>query len=246
MFLELSTVLRLINSEDFESTETIRGCNHNRIRQFRQAQSVMNSQTDASDSELLQSMLAGEEEALAVLYRRRQGGIYRFALQMCGSRTLAEDVTQEAFMVLIRDGQTFDPERGSVNSFLMGVTRNLLLRRLQRERFYVPMADDSDDETTRPKSFLASDCPLEELSRSETVTSVRMAVLALPERYREVVVLCDLQDMSYVEAAEVLSCAVGTVRSRLHRARALLIEKLRPARPEEAAATTAKSARCFA
>jgi len=209
----------------------------------------MNPHTDPSDGELLQSMLAGEEEALAALYRRRQGGIYRFALQMCGSKTLAEDVTQEAFMVLIRDGQTFDPERGSVNGFLMGVTRNLLLRRLQRERFYVPMEDDSDDEAKGPKSFPACDGPpgpLDELSRSEAITSVRIAVLALPERYREVVVLCDLQDMSYVEAAEVLSCAVGTIRSRLHRARALLIEKLRPARQEEAASTTAKSARCFA
>jgi RNA polymerase sigma-70 factor (ECF subfamily) len=206
----------------------------------------MTAHTDASDSELLQSMLAGEEEALAALYRRRQGGIYRFALQMCGSRTLAEDVTQEAFMVLIRDGQTFDPERGSLNSFLMGVTRNLLLRRLQREKFYVPMEDEADDAGTQSKSFPASDGPLEELSRSEAITSVRVAVLALPERYREVVVLCDLQDMSYVEAAEVLSCAVGTVRSRLHRARALLIEKMRPARQEEAASGTAKSARCFA
>ncbi len=194
-------------------------------------------------------MLAGEEEALATLYRRRQGGIYRFALQMCGSRALAEDVTQEAFMVLIRDGQTFDPERGSLNGFLMGVARNLLLRRLQRERFYVAMEaseEDSDNVATTHKSFLMTGGPLEDLSRTEAINSVRAAVLALPERYREVVVLCDLQEMSYVEAAEILSCAVGTVRSRLHRARALLIEKLRPARQEEAASTTAKSARCFA
>lgn len=191
-------------------------------------------------------MLAGEEEALTTLYRRRQGGIYRFAMQMCGSQALAEDVTQEVFMVLIRDGQTFDPTRGSLNAFLMGVARNLLLRRLQRERFYVPMEEDSDEETTTRISFPTTDGPLEDLSRIETVNSVRMAVLALPERYREVVVLCDLQEMSYVEAAEILSCAVGTVRSRLHRARALLIDKLRPAREEEAASTTAKSARCFA
>jgi RNA polymerase sigma-70 factor (ECF subfamily) len=68
--------------------------------------------------------------------------------------------------------------------------------------------------------------------------------LALPERYREVVVLCDLQEMSYAEAAEILGCAVGTVRSRLHRARALLTEKLRPVKDEEAAEV--KSARCFA
>src|SRR6266550_3687114 len=191
-------------------------------------------------------MLAGEQEALTVLYRRRQGGIYRFALQMCGSRALAEDVTQEAFMVLIRHGQTFDPERGSLNGFLMGVARNLLLRRLQRERFYAPIEDESDNEAATREPFLTTGGPLEELSRIETINAVRTAVLALPERYREVVVLCDLQEMSYVEAAEVLSCAVGTIRSRLHRARALLIDKLRPARDEEAASSTAKSARCFA
>jgi RNA polymerase sigma-70 factor (ECF subfamily) len=207
---------------------------------------AMKPEDNPSDGELFQSMLAGDEEALAALYHRRQGGIYRFAVQMCGSQALAEDVTQEVFMVLIRDGQTFDPTRGSLNAFLVGVARNLLLRRLQRERFYVPMEEDSHDEATTHKSFLTADGPLEDLSRMETVNSVRMAVLALPERYREVVVLCDLQEMSYVEAAEVLSCAVGTVRSRLHRARALLIEKLRPAREEEAASTTAKSARCFA
>jgi RNA polymerase sigma-70 factor (ECF subfamily) len=191
-------------------------------------------------------MLAGEGEALTALYRRRQGGIYRFAVQMCGSQALAEDVTQEVFMVLIRDGQTFDPTRGSLNAFLMGVARNLLLRRLQRERFYVPMEDDAADEATAQVSSPTAGGPLEDLSRIETINSVRMAVLALPGRYREVVVLCDLQEMSYVEAAEVLSCAVGTVRSRLHRARALLIDKLRPAREKEAASTTAKSARCFA
>lgn len=191
-------------------------------------------------------MLAGEEEALTALYRRRQGGVYRFALQMCGSQVLAEDVTQEVFMVLIRDGQTFDPARGSLNAFLVGVARNLLLRRLQRERFYAPIEDNSDDDTTAHESFTTADGPLEELSRLETISSVRMAVLALPERYREVVVLCDLQEMSYIEAAEVLNCAVGTVRSRLHRARALLIDKLRPVRQEEVAPTTVKTARCFA
>jgi len=189
-------------------------------------------------------MLAGDEEALAALYRRRQGGIYRFALQMCGFQALAEDVTQEVFMALIRNGETFDPTRGSLNAFLVGVARNLLLRRLQRERFYAPIDDNSDDDTATHESFVTADGPLDELSRIETINSVRMAVLALPERYREVVVLCDLQEMSYLEAAEVLGCAVGTVRSRLHRARALLIEKMRPAQEEEA--VDVKSARCFA
>ncbi len=206
----------------------------------------MKTQPDPSDSELLQSMLAGHEEALAALYRRRQRGIYRFALQMCGSQSLAEDVTQEVFMVLIREGHTFDPARGSLNAYLLGVARNHVLRRLQRERFYAPMEDSADDESiTYQRSSVVSG-PLDDLSRTEVIDSVRRAVLALPERYREVVVLCDLQEMSYAETAEVLGCAIGTVRSRLHRARALLIEKLRFARVEGATGTAVKSARCFA
>ncbi len=191
-------------------------------------------------------MSAGEEEALTALYRRRQGGIYRFALQMCGSRALAEDVTQEVFIVLIREGHGFDPDRGTLNTFLVGVARNLLLQRLRRERFYAPLEENGDGETTTFKSLQAVDGPLEEFTRMESIASLRTAVLALPTRYREVVVLCDLQEMSYVEAAEVLGCAVGTVRSRLHRGRGLLIEKLRPAREERASETPAKSARCFA
>jgi len=203
----------------------------------------MSSKTDASDSELLQSMLAGDEKALAALYQRRARDVFRFALQMCGSQALADDVTQEVFMVLIREGHTFDAARGSLNAFLLGVARNHVLRRLRRERFYVSMEEDSQSDTAQNLSR-TTDNPLDDLSRSETIESVRKAVLALPERYREVVVLCDLQEMSYLEAAEILGCAVGTVRSRLHRARALLLEKMRPVEEEEA--VDVKSARCFA
>ena len=204
----------------------------------------MKTQTQPSDSELLQSMRAGDEEAFAALYRRRQRGIYRFAFQMCGSQAVAEDVTQEVFMVLIHEGHTFDPARGSLNAFLMGVARNHVLRRLRRERFYVAIEEDSESDVKH--AALTNAGPLDELSRTETIELVREAVLVLPERYREVVVLCDLEEMSYAEAAEILNCAIGTVRSRLHRGRALLIEKLRPTYEEETAPATTKSARCFA
>ena len=206
----------------------------------------MNLKNDLSDSELLRSMLAGDEEALALLYRRRQGAIYRFALQMSGSKTIAEDVTQEVFLFLMREGQVFDPARGSVSAFLMGVARNHVLRRLRVEQLLAPLGDDSDDDG--PFLHASSDlCPLDDLTRAETIESVRKAVLSLPSKYREVVVLCELQDISYGETAEILGCAIGTVRSRLHRARALLLEKLRPAAAvEETGSTTVKSARCFA
>lgn len=206
----------------------------------------MNLQSDLNDTELLRSMLAGSEEALAQLYRRRQAGIYRFALQMSGSKTIAEDVTQEVFLFLMRDGHVFDPARGSVSAFLFGVARNYVLRRLRVEQLLAPLGDDGEDDV--PLLHPATDlCPLEDLTRAETIESVRKAILSLPSKYREVVVLCELQDISYGETAEILGCAIGTVRSRLHRARALLLAKLRPANEvEETGSATVKSARCFA
>jgi RNA polymerase sigma-70 factor, ECF subfamily len=202
--------------------------------------------SDLNDSELLRSMLAGDEEALSVLYRRRQGGVYRFALQMSGSKTVAEDVTQEVFLFLMRDGHVFDPARGSVSAFLLGVARNYVLRRMRVEQQLTPLGDDFDDDV--PVLHASTDlCPLEDLTRAETIESVRRAVLSLPSKYREVVVLCELQDISYGETAEILGCAIGTVRSRLHRARALLLAKLRSAaEAEDEDSATVKSARCFA
>ena len=146
----------------------------------------------------------------------------------------------------MREGQVFDPARGSVSAFLFGVARNHVLRRLRVEHLLAPLSDDSDDDAPflPPSSDL---CPLDDLTSAETIESVRKAVLSLPSKYREVVVLCELQDVSYGETAEILGCAIGTVRSRLHRARALLLEKLRPAAAvEETGSATVKSARCFA
>ena len=205
----------------------------------------MTQRNDLSDNELLRLMLAGDEEALAQLYRRRQASVYRFALQMSGSKSIAEDVTQEVFLFLMRDGHVFDPGRGALGSFLLGVARNHVLRRLRVDHLLAPLGDDDDE---GPALQAGTDlCPLDDLTRAETIEAVRKAVLSLPPKYREVVVLCELQDVSYVETAEILGCAIGTVRSRLHRARALLLTKLRPAESVAGAdAASLKSARCFA
>ncbi|HXM35986.1 MAG TPA: RNA polymerase sigma factor [Pyrinomonadaceae bacterium] len=195
------------------------------------------------DGELLRAMLTGDEEALATLYQRRQGSVYRFALQMSGSPDLAEDVTQEVFMALLRDGTSYDSTRGPLNWFLLGIARNLVRQRLGREQFYASLTDNPNEGPVANE--LQAGDPLDELTRNETIETVRRAVLSLPPRYREVVVLCELQEMSYAEAASVLDCALGTVRSRLHRGRALLIEKMQPT-TEGAAAKGVKTARCFA
>ena len=178
------------------------------------------------DEQLLQQMMAGDEGAFIVLYRRWQASIYRFALRMCGSEALAEDVTQEVFMILMREGGRFDPNKGSLSAYLYGIARFQVLRKMQRERTMVSMDDEASEVTD--EMMATSYDPLLDLSRAETVQSVRDAIGVLPVHYREVVVLCELHEMSYADAAAVLGCAIGTVRSRLHRARGLLVEKLRP------------------
>src|ERR1700730_18117397 len=123
------------------------------------------------DGELLRSMLAGDEDALATLYQRRQGSVYRFALQMSGSSALAEDVTQEVFMALMRDGTSYDSARGPLNWFLLGMARNLVRQRRGRERFYASMADDGADSVV--SELQSMNDPLNDLSRSETIEGVR-------------------------------------------------------------------------
>lgn len=205
----------------------------------------MKPKSDLTDSELLRLMLSGDEDALSLLYRRRQGGIYRFAFQMSGSPQVAEDVTQDVFIFLMKDGHVFDPTKGSLSSFLFGVARNYVLRRFRGDQSTVPFTDDDDNQSFDP--MCSEPGPLDGLTRAETIENVRRAVLSLPEKYREVVVLCELQELSYVETAEILGCAIGTVRSRLHRARALLLDKLRPDEESvDTSSTAVETVRCFA
>lgn len=207
----------------------------------------MTSPTIPSDPDLLRSMMAGNEDAFTMLYRRRQGAVYRFALHMSGSPAIAEDVTQEVFIVLIREAQRYNPDRGSLAAYLYGIARNHVLRKLDEDRLFVPLADSDEDGGVMVHAALITEGdPLGDLARNEMVEALRNSILALPAHYREVVVLCDLHEMSYIEAAGVVGCAVGTVRSRLHRARTLLTEKLRSNKKAAAPSEALKSTRCFA
>jgi RNA polymerase sigma-70 factor (ECF subfamily) len=194
--------------------------------------------TRPADSELQKRMLSGDREAFAELYRRHQRSVFGFALQMTGARELAEDVTQEVFILLMRETVLYDEKRGSLKSFLLGVTRNFVLRRLKQERAFVSI------ETAEDQSILES-AEAESLTQNESIREMHQAILGLPPHYREVVVLCELQELSYAEAAGVVGCAIGTIRSRLHRARTMLIERL-SAREDRATAKEIKSERCFA
>jgi RNA polymerase sigma-70 factor (ECF subfamily) len=167
---------------------------------------------------------------------------------MCGSEAIAEDVTQEVFMVLMGEARNFDPVKGTLSGYLYGIARNHVLRHLARDRSFISIADNYDEESdASPDQLVSQDDPLGDLTRSEEIEAVRQAVMALPAHYREVVVLCDLHEMSYVDASHVLNCAIGTVRSRLHRARSILIEKLRARDLDSKTAShSVRTARCFA
>jgi RNA polymerase sigma-70 factor (ECF subfamily) len=209
---------------------------------------------------LLRRMAAGDEAAFTLLYRRRHPAIYRFALHMSGNAAMAEDVTQEVFMTLIRDAKRFDPARGTLGGFLFGIARNHLRRRWEQERNSVPLpetADELDAIVARSRAsgkngtsgygngngaahangngngagVSAYMLHRDDFASLENVQRVRQAIATLPENYREVVVLCELDELSYEDAAAALDCPVGTVRSRLHRARAILVEKLRDVQP---------------
>lgn len=179
-------------------------------------------QPEPTDDDLLRLVGKGDEHAFTAIYRRHQSRVFRFALQMSGKPDLAEDVTQEVFMMLMRGKSRYDPDKGSLASFLYGVARRILMRALERERQYSTGLDETDSD---PPS--SGDDVLGDLTRTETLEALRQGILSLPPLYREVVVLCELHELDYAGAAEVLKCPVGTVRSRLHRARALLTWKLR-------------------
>jgi len=142
---------------------------------------------------------------------------------MTGAPAAADDVTQDVFMVVMRTATRYEAGRSGVAAWLCGIARNCARQRLGRERPFQPL-DDLDEGAIEDVEGPVD--PLADLTRAEGIARVRRAVLSLPLRYREVVVLCDLQELSYAEAAEALACAVGTVRSRLHRGRQLLATKL--------------------
>lgn len=168
------------------------------------------------DIDLLRRARSGDAQAFNKLYRSRGDAVYRYALHMSGNPSIAEEVLQDTFIALLKGGNTYDPSRGPLSSYIYGIARN-------RVRRHVALGREFDE----PDAEIASDSDLlVDLTRRETIELVRRAVLALPGVYREAIVLCELQELSYEEAADVVGCPVGTVRSRLHRARAMLLSKL--------------------
>jgi RNA polymerase sigma-70 factor (ECF subfamily) len=175
----------------------------------------------SSDEELHQAALKGSGDAMSTLYSRHGGLVYRFTLRMCRDQAIAEEITQEVFLALLRQLDRFDPEKAALGTWLCAIARRQLWKHL--ERFDSPGAIEED--AAESESMEIS--PVTWLIRQEAVAAMRQGIdeLALP--LREVIVLCELEEMSYEQAAQVLAVPIGTVRSRLHRAKARLAMQMR-------------------
>jgi RNA polymerase sigma-70 factor (ECF subfamily) len=196
------------------------------------------------DAELLKLSMAGDEDAFLILYERLKAPVFRYAFYMTGSQSSAEEVVQEVFISLLKDGNRYKPTQGDLAGFVFGIARNLIRRLKRRER----RAEEFPGDEVLERKFL-SDQREEDLSaqliRDQDVERIRAAIASLPDHYRQVIVLCDLCELTYPEAASRLQCAVGTVRSRLNRAHVLLAQKLKQTKKRQSALRAPGTEECL-
>lgn len=172
---------------------------------------------EPTDAELLRRVAAGSEESFIELYKRRQHDVFRFAYALTRSASLAQDVVQEVFLRVLENAAGYAEDKGTVRAWLHGCARHVIFDGLRR--------DDRLVRSAEPDAAVA--CGNEdEVFRDQGLRRLHAEIMQLPFEYREALVLCELTELSYAEAATVLACPIGTVRSRLHRARALLAERL--------------------
>jgi RNA polymerase sigma factor (sigma-70 family) len=177
---------------------------------------------NGDDTQYMAQLAAGDATALQPLYEKHGRALLRFSAAMCRSRQVAEDLVHDTFVALLREPCAFDPALGSVYGYLCGVLRHRVSRYYRQERRWVAL--DTEDESAEPTSPAHN--PADEIARSEETAAFRRAMLELPLPHREIIALCDLEELPYATVAHILQVPIGTVRSRLHRARALLSIRL--------------------
>lgn len=174
------------------------------------------------DAALIESLAQGSREALSQIYRLHGKRVFRAAYQHASTREMAEEVTQETFLLLLREPGKFDPARGELGAFLAGVARQLARRALSRTQAADPVEWDENAGPVDPAVVGV----LDDMITRQEYRRLHEAIGTLPEPYRQTLVLHHLEGLPYEEAAEMLGCPVGTIRSRLARARELLARKL--------------------
>ncbi|HEX8138637.1 MAG TPA: sigma-70 family RNA polymerase sigma factor [Pyrinomonadaceae bacterium] len=177
-----------------------------------------------TDEGLLKSASGGDEAAFMVLYQRHADAVFRFAYRLTGSVSVAEDVTHDCFLSLIRSPARFDPARAvTLRTYLYAAARNLSLKHLRPSGSSVGL----DELTEEPAGPEASQ-PLRQLLDEELSAEVRRAVESLPPLQREALILFEYEELTLAEVALVVGVETGVVKSRLHRARRNLRQLLAP------------------
>jgi RNA polymerase sigma-70 factor (ECF subfamily) len=178
------------------------------------------------DDVLLCRAAKGDEDAFTVLYRRHQAALYRFALRMTGNAWASEEIVQDVFMTLMREPQKYDATRAALGAYLYGIARNRVMKHLERLPREIALNEHNENGSRGGAGVINAITPMHWAETQQRMEQVRAAVLELPPEFREAVVLCELEELSYEEASQRIGCPIGTIRSRLHRGRALLLAKL--------------------
>ncbi|MGH9835701.1 MAG: RNA polymerase sigma factor [Blastocatellia bacterium] len=179
------------------------------------------------DQELLAAATRGDQAAFSQLYQRYRNRVYGFAYRMLGAQAVAEDVTHEAFLLLIRQPERYQAARGSLLTFLCAVARNHIFQHLRRQERYAPEPVETLSEWDEPGAALSFD-PLTGLLERELAAQVEAALATLPVAQREALVLREYQELSYEEIATVIGADLNVVKARLYRARQSLAKRLAP------------------
>jgi RNA polymerase sigma-70 factor (ECF subfamily) len=184
---------------------------------------------ERSDDELLSAARAGDRAAIEAVLAGQQQRLYRFGLKMCGDAEDAKEVLQESLLAAARALPTFEA-RSSLATWLYTIARSFCIKRRRRSKFLPAPEQSLEGDARREVARLADERPLtDELYAShELARMVDSALLSLDEEQREVLVLRDVEGLTAPEAAAVLGISIPALKSRLHRARASLRERLAP------------------
>jgi RNA polymerase sigma-70 factor, ECF subfamily len=177
----------------------------------------------ADEERLLAGLRQKKDSAFLDLYDRYQGMVFRFLLHMTGNDTAAEELTQELFVSILKSFEKehvlerFNTEKGCLEAYLIGFARNLARRSHSKAQRWTSLG---------ALEVAYEPTVLEEISSRSEVQRLRQAILDLPPAYREVVILCGLEEKRYQDVARMLDCPVGTVASRFNRGRMFLAKRL--------------------
>ena len=177
----------------------------------------------AEDARELCSALTGDEAAFTALYRRHRSAVYRFTWLLTGSDALAADITQDVFVELLSGSPRYEAARGSIAAYLCGIARFRAYRAVDTR---VQSVDDFDALIQAQGAHDVPAVPLEQLERSRALQTLYDAIRKLPPIFRDVLILVELQQMTYADTAAITGIELGTVRSRLSRAKARLAQLL--------------------